>query len=242
MLIAHFTPPRSTRAALAALVIWAGAAGAVHAAGRLDGAWKITAPQSELKPVAGEIPFTAEGRKLYNENKRLRAKARKRLDFDAYDITKSRCSLPGVPRLMLTPWRFKIWEVQKALTFSFEWNRAIRQIDFSGVEAEPKLVPDMNGVTKAHWEGDTLVSVTTDPSERTLIDDVLPHTNSLKVTERLRLVDSDTLEDRITIEDPAYFTRPWETVLTYKRQPYTPFPEDVCLDRVEAGQPALPSR
>jgi hypothetical protein len=63
----------------------------------------------------------------------------------------------------------------------------------------------------------------------------------MKVTERFRLIDADTLEDRITIEDPAYFTRPWEAVLTYKRQPAALFPEDVCLDRLEANKPALPS-
>jgi hypothetical protein len=55
-------------------------------------------------------------------------------------------------------------------------------------------------------------------------------------------VDTDTLEDRITIEDPAYFKRPWDSVVTYKRQPAALFPEDVCLDRHDAHQPVFVSQ
>jgi hypothetical protein len=86
------------------------------------------------------------------------------------------------------------------------------------------------------------VAETTNISDRTLLDDLVPHTIDMVVTERLRLVDADTLEDRITIKDPDYFKKPWDAVLTYKRQPAALFPEDVCLDRHEAHQPAFPAR
>lgn len=207
------------------------------AAAKFEGVWKVAKPTSTLKPVSGEVPFTAEGQARYDENKKLRAQGK----IDDYDITKSRCSTPGVPRLMLTPQRFKIWIRLNIATFDFEWNRALRQIDMRGWTRETPLVPDMGGQTIGHWEGDTLVSVTTDASERTLIDDLVPHTDAMKVTERFRLIDADTLEDHITIEDPAYFTRPWEAVLTYERQPDALFPEDVCLDRLGRKPPALPS-
>jgi hypothetical protein len=97
----------------------------------------------------------------------------------------------------------------------------------------------MTGKSKGHWEGDTLVSEMAGGSDRTLIDDLVPHGYDLKVTERYRLVDANTLEDRITIEDPAFFTQPWTSVVTYKRQPDAIFAEDVCLDRLAAKQPAF---
>jgi hypothetical protein len=100
----------------------------------------------------------------------------------------------------------------------------------------------MTGTSNGHWEGDTLVAETTNISDRTLLDDLVPHTNDLKVTERFRLVDADTLEDRMTIEDPYTFKRPWDALLTFKRQPDALFPEDVCLDRHDAHQPAIPLR
>jgi hypothetical protein len=207
----------------------------------LEGVWKIAAPTKTLKPVSGAVPFTSQGRKRYAENKRLQAKGA----YDDYDIARSRCSSPGTPRLMLTAQRFKIWQRFGVVTFDFEWNRALRLINASDMPPAfdfmgKGLVPSMTGTSKGRWEGNTLVAETTNLSERTLLDDLVPHSFDLKVTERLRLVDADTLEDRITIEDPEYFTRPWDAVITYKRQPDALFPEDVCLDRHDANQPVFP--
>jgi hypothetical protein len=71
--------------------------------------------------------------------------------------------------------------------------------------------------------------------ETTLIDNLVPHGDRLKLTERIRLRDSDTLEDRITIEDPDFFTHPWQTTVVYKRQQDAAFPENVCLDDWRRG-------
>jgi hypothetical protein len=63
------------------------AAGTTSADGaNLAGTWKNIAPQSSLKPEGGVIPFTAEGKKRYAENKRYKAKK----DYDEYDYTTSR--------------------------------------------------------------------------------------------------------------------------------------------------------
>jgi hypothetical protein len=228
---------------LSAALVAAGiatSAAAQSAVPNLEGVWKLAAPTKSLKPTSGPVPFTAQGRKQYDENRHLQAKG----SFDDYDITLSRCSSPGTPRLMLMPGRFKIWQRFGVLTFDFEWNRALRQIDASGLPPKEDflgmgLVPTMTGTSKGHWEGNTLVAETTNISDRTLLDELVPHTLDMKVTEHLRLVDPDTLEDRITIEDPTYFKRPWDAVLTYKRQPAALFPEDVCLDRHDAHQPAV---
>jgi len=235
---------KQSRIALRALLVGMIVSGGGIAAAQtqepnLAGVWKIAVPTTTLKPLSGAVPFTPEGRKAYEANKKLKAQGK----LDDYDITLSRCSNPGVPRLALTPMRFKIWNQQKVLTFDYEWNRALRQINL-GVPPQPDLmgqglVPTMTGKSDGHWEGDTLVSVMAGGSDRTLIDDLIPHDYDLKVTERYRLLDADTLEDRITIEDPAFFTRPWLAVVTYKRQPDAIFAEDVCLDRIDAKQAAF---
>jgi hypothetical protein len=192
----------------------------------LEGVWRIAEPTDDLRPIDGEIPFTESGRAVYERNVMLRQAG----EFDEYDITLSRCSSPGVPRLMINAWPFKIWQMFGVVTFDFEWNRSIRQIDTRGHAIEPVMAPRFTGVSTGHWEGDTLVVVTTDISDRTLIDQLIPHGWDLKVTERLRLIDEQTLENRITIEDPEFFTRPWQSVVTYTRQPYALLPEHVCMD------------
>lgn len=199
-----------------------------------EGTWKIAQPSNRLKPSM-PVMLTADGRKNLEQNKRLRSQRK----YDDYDITVSRCSSPGVPRLMLTPMRFKIWQRLGVVTFDFEWNRALRQIDMRGRTVEPLLAPQMTGQTSGRWDGDTLVAETVDVSDRTLIDEIMPHSSEMKVTERIRLIDADTLEDRITIDDPVYYAKPWGGVITYTRQPATPFfPEHVCLERRDAAAPS----
>lgn len=203
----------------------------------IRGVWQISRPTPEVRPETGSIPFTSEGRERYNENRSARTAGR----IDDYDITRSRCSNPGVPRLALTPMRFKIWNGPTAITFDYEWNRAIRQVDMRGTERERPLVPNITGLSSGTWEGNTLVARTFDVAEKTLIDDLIPHSDQMVVVERYRLIDQNTLENRITIEDPVMFSRPWSFVVTYNRQPDTTFPEDVCLDRINAGGPAFPN-
>lgn len=206
----------------------------------LDGTWKIAAPQTVFKPDGGSIPFTAQGRKRYQANLKLQAAGK----FDDYDYATARCTEPGTPRSMLTPDRFRLWQRPGLVMIQFEWNRTFRQID-TGVSKQVDQVRVKPGhyldtsevglsspIATGHWEGDTLVAQSEGFIDNTLIDALVPHGYDMKVTERIRLRDSDTLEDRITIEDPEYFTRPWQTVVAYKRQPDAPFREDVCLERL----------
>jgi len=205
----------------------------------LEGTWKISAPQSAFKPEGGSIPFTDVGRKRYAANKRNLAKRA----YEEYDYATARCASPGLPRLMLTPERFRIWQRPGWVGFQLEWNRLMRQVDLGGLtqpqvniaggpgsSEDDALVGRAIPISKGHWEGDTLVIQTEGFRDNTLIDNLVPHGYDLKTTERIRLKGADSLEDRISIEDPKYFTRPWQTVVTYQRQPDDPFPENVCLD------------
>ena len=208
----------------------------------LEGTWKITSGLVSFKPESGSVPFTQKGRKRYEDNKRNLAKR----NYEDFDYMIARCASPGLPRLMLTPDRFRIWQRSGLTLFQFEWNRVFRQIDMGG------LIPQFNmgganagddaavgravPISKGHWEGDTLVVTTEGFNETTLVDNLVPHGYDLKLIERLRLKGADTLEDRITIADPEFFTKPWETVVTYQRQPDVAFPENVCLDTLPNAQ------
>jgi hypothetical protein len=150
------------------------------------------------------------------------------------------CSTPGLPRLMLTPARFRIWQRTDQVTFQFEWNRLFYQVDMTGRETKAPLIGVNIGVSRGQWQGDTLVVNSDHFGDQTLIDSLVPHSDEMKLTQRFRLIEANTLEDRITIEDPQTFTRPWEAVINYKRQPDAPFPEDMCIDRRKAGKLPLP--
>jgi hypothetical protein len=226
-----------------ALLVGAGAgilsclagAPARSAAVDLGGTWAIERPQAVLEPIAGAIPFTPDGQKSYQANQR--SHDAKRYD---YDNAQTRCATPGLPRLMLTPARFHIWQRSDLITFQFEWNRLFYQVDMIGRKTEPLFAGAGVGVSKGQWQGGELVVKTDNFDDQTLIDALVPHSDEMKLTQRFKLLDHNTLQDRLTIEDPETFTRPWDAVVTYQRQPDAPFPEDVCIDRLHAGKLPLP--
>ncbi|EIZ80066.1 hypothetical protein WSK_1433 [Novosphingobium sp. Rr 2-17] len=202
----------------------------------LEGVWVISQPITDLVPVGEKAaPLTEQGKARYRENKAFAAKRK----YDDYDYTKSRCSAPGMPRMMMTPRPFKIFQRPEMVTLAFQWNQLVRQIDLrtnppkkkAAEEAFP--VPTMKGDTTGRWDGNTLVAHTTGLSPDKLLDNMLPNGDQLDLVERLTLVDENTLEERITITDPEMYTKPWDAVITYKRLPDStyPFPEDICLDR-----------
>jgi hypothetical protein len=230
---------RSVRAGMACgvLVLVSGlvAAHAARAADmRLQGVWKLASPPAVLRPPDGAaLPFTALGKMKYERNRAAAAKG----DY-SFDMTEMRCSSPGLPRIMLTAEPLKIYVRPRIVTMLFQWNRLFRQIDMvAGPHTKPE-VGTMMGVSWGHWDGKTLVVESTGFATRRLLDDLVPNSASLSLTEHLRLRNANTLVDRITVDDPKIFTRPWTGVEVYKRQPVHvfPFPEDVCLDRKAAGQ------
>ena len=96
------------------------------------------------------------------------------------------------------------------------------------------------GVASGEWDGSFLVVQTKGFEESTLIDSAgMPHSGQMTVTERFTLQDPNILEDRIKIDDPKTFTEPWETLVTFQRKPGAQIQEDVCLDRIKAGKPAV---
>ena len=65
---------------------------------------------------------------------------------------------------------------------------------------------------RGRWEGDTLVVETTNFVDKTEYRWANPWrmpTETMRLVERFTLVDAQTLDYELTIEDPAKFTRPW---------------------------------
>ena len=71
------------------------------------------------------------------------------------------------------------------------------------------------GDSKAHWEDDTLVIDTTNFTSETRFRG---SDQNLHLTERLRMVDKDTIMYRFTVDDPTAFVRPWTAEYPLLRQ------------------------
>jgi hypothetical protein len=90
-----------------------------------------------------------------------------------------------------------------------------RSIAMHGGPHLPASVRQWHGDSRGRWEGDTLVVDVTNFSQKT---DFFGSRENLHLVERWTRTGPDTLEYRVTIEDPTVWTRPWTVVEEFTRQ------------------------
>jgi len=101
-------------------------------------------------------------------------------------------------------------------------------------DAEPRFA----GQSTGRWDGAVLVVTTVGVKESVHFRNT-PHSMKMRITERLRLVTDEILENRVTIEDPEYLTKPWTWTWMYKRWPGYQIQEYVCEDNRYFEDPTL---
>jgi len=132
----------------------------------------------------------------------------------------TRCLPEGMPTIMEAIYPIQIVQTKGQVIVLAEFLTQTRRIwlDDSMPPAD-EISPSYYGHSVGHWEGDTLVVETLG-----IRPDVtyygIPHTPDLRLTERIRKTDSDTLEDHVTIDDPTVFAEPYSFTLTYKKSDY----------------------
>jgi hypothetical protein len=217
---------KSLAAAGAAVCALGFAASGAQAADHPDftGLWRVQAFTPAIKTDKGALPpLRPEAKALYEQ--RIADRAAKRDVHDPVDT----CVPHGVPRLMFAPYPMMILQANGQLDMIQEANHTTRlvYIDQPPVDDDdPKWLGDSTG----HWQGQSLVVDTINNDHRTWLDKAgLPHSDAMKVTERLSLGDGGkVLTDAITIDDPKTYTAPWTTTVRFNRQPGVDLKENVC--------------
>ena len=82
----------------------------------------------------------------------------------------------------------------------------VRIVPLDGRPHLPGSVRQWLGDSRGHWEGDTLVIETTNLTDKTAFRG---STENMRLIERFKRADADTLLYEFTVEDPAAFSRPW---------------------------------
>jgi hypothetical protein len=105
-----------------------------------------------------------------------------------------------------------------------------RQVFLDGRALPQDPNPAWMGYSIGHWDGDTLVVESTGYNDRTWIDLGYPHTENMRVTERIRRGDFGHLVIEISSSDPAIYEKPWTTKLTGQYAADTELLEYVCAE------------
>ena len=78
------------------------------------------------------------------------------------------------------------------------------------------IAPGYYGRSVGRWDGDTLVVDTIGIKESVQGYSNLPHSEKMHITERIRRVSADRLDDQVTIEDPETLEKPVVYTLVYR--------------------------
>ena len=148
----------------------------------------------------------------------------------AEDNSTANCLPPGMPGIMGQPYPMEFLLTPGKMTIVIEAYTQVRHIYTDGrtlpspEEADPKFF----GTSIGRWEGDTLVAETIGFSGHVELARSVPHSDKMKIVERFRLTDPETMTIETTISDPVALTAPYTTSSTLKRHRNWTIAEYIC--------------
>ncbi|HLF11239.1 MAG TPA: hypothetical protein VJA26_08485 [Gammaproteobacteria bacterium] len=147
------------------------------------------------------------------------------------------CLPDGMPAMMIALFPMEVLQTRGQVTIIQEAFNQVRRI-YIGEEPIPieDAEPVFWGHSAANWDGDTLVVETVGIKESVRYRNA-PHSDQMRIHERMRVLDADHFENQITITDPVYLTGPWTWTWTYQRKPDYKMYEYVCEDNREFADP-----
>jgi len=161
------------------------------------------------------------------------------------------CDPMGFPRVMFLYTPFEFVQVPGRVIQFFEHEHEYRSIWTDGRSLPEDPDPTWYGYAIGHWESDdTFVVESTGFRDSTWLGSTgYPHSEDMRVTERYRRVDHDTILYDITVTDPKAYTQPIVGPhRTMKLRPKDEMMEEICVPSEEksfqhrVANPAVPKQ
>jgi hypothetical protein len=190
----------------------------------ISGTWVARTSNRTIAPVdGGPTPFLPWAQTYFDE----RAAAEKS-GMPLFD-TNASCLPSGVPRVLPVPYPLDIVQTPDLILIGIEVMHSFRVVHMDDKPPPADYKPSYLGYSRGHWEGDTLVVVTTGMNGYTQTDEEgRPKSSQIKVTEHIRKVAPDILENSYTIDDPGTYSRPWTARARFAWAPDLRLNEYIC--------------
>lgn len=162
-----------------------------------NGVWQRPyVPDIERAASNGKLEYTEWGKKAWES-------------YNAQDGDYTGSCLPfGHSRAIGSPDPVQFMQTPTHFAFLYEQNSWFKVLPIDGTQPKKK-VPTWFGDSVGHWEGDTLVIVTTNFNGLTRLDtNGHPHSDQLKMTEKFTRTDAGHIAYELTIDDPKTYTKP----------------------------------
>ena len=147
-------------------------------------------------------------------------------DFTMYDRCITRGIVGSVLRVVYGNGN-RIVQAPGMVVISYEMIHDTRVLYTDGRPHISPSISQLLGDSRARWEGDELVVVTTNLTDKTSIGlngNGMRHSDKMVITERFKRVADDVVQYQITIDDPVTYVRPFTLSL-----PLTPLEGNILL-------------
>jgi hypothetical protein len=146
----------------------------------------------------------------------------------AEDSQTANCLPPGMPGIMGQPYPMEFLLTPGKVTIVIEAYQQVRHIYTDGRPLPDDPDPKFHGSSVGRWEGDTLVVETIGFSPLTQLASNVPHSGRMRIVERFRLADDDTMSIETTITDPGVLRAPYTSTRTLRRHRDWTIAEYIC--------------
>src|SRR5262245_38110327 len=144
------------------------------------------------------------------------------------DSQTANCLPPGMPGIMGQPYPMEFLLTPGKVTIVIEAYTQVRHIYTDGRSLPEEPDPKFFGTSIGRWEGDTLVAETVGFNDFVQHARGVPHGDKMKIVERFRLTDPDTMSIETTVSDPDALTVPYTTTASLRRHRDWTISEYVC--------------
>jgi hypothetical protein len=148
------------------------------------------------------------------------------------------CDPMGFPRILFwNNYPYEIVQLPNRMIMFFDWFYTYRTIWTDGRPLPADPDPRWYGYSVGKWDGNVFVVQSNGFDDRTWLDaDGHPHSEDMRLEERYRRTDHNTIELVMTLTDPTAYTKPWVSEkFTFKlADARIEMREDVCVPSVEA--------
>ena len=218
---------------LCAVIVAPSAGGQGQPRPTLTGAWAPFgagrgADPAVAPPPAGPVVLKPAYAKDYLAQRAADAEATKRGEPPA--SASVGCVPYGMPRMMaVASYPVEILETPGQFTIIAEAFSEVRRV-FMDQPQSPidEVPPGYYGHSVGRWDGETLVIDTVGIKESVPGYQNIPHSDRMRITERLKLLTPDVLHNQITIDDPVVLEKPVVYTLAYRRMRDYKMVEFVC--------------
>ena len=186
-------------------------------------------------PPAGQLVLKPEYAKPYEARRAVEADSNKRGEQLA--TSGAQCIPYGVPTMMsVAVYPVEIVQLQGRMIQFYDFFYTHRTIWTDGRKLAEDPEPAWYGYAVGRWEGDTFIVDSYGFDQRSWLDaDGHPHSDEMRLQERYRRIDHDTIEETMTLTDPMAYTKPWVSkTLSFKWSPKEVMREDLCAPSDES--------